>query len=267
MNQAPKSNTNYPWYDSSWLKAYRRAIELIKQICPEKLMEFENAFACLRTRNDFQVRHFPRVFDDAVVAQIKQAVLKLQPTQLELHEAQTFGRFVVHDHPYFTKLHQSIVDLVSEAAEEAVEAEYNFLSIYTGFGVCPLHMDAPRSKWTLDLCIDQSEPWPIHFSQVVPWPVDFRHEGDDWQVAIKRSPQYQFTSYRLQPGQAVVFSGSSQWHYREALPSTPGKQHFCQLLFFHFIPKGMKEFIYPKKWAQVFCIPELAWELSSAGRA
>jgi hypothetical protein len=87
-------------------------------------------------------------------------VASLRPTDLELHEARTFGRFVVHDHPYFTELQQHIVPLVSAAVGEPVEAAYNFLSLYGGLGVCPPHMDSPEAKWTLDLCLNQSAPWP-----------------------------------------------------------------------------------------------------------
>ena len=31
-------------------------------------------------------------------------------------------------------------------------------------------MDAPDAKWTLDLCNEQSDAWPIHFSRIMPWP-------------------------------------------------------------------------------------------------
>ncbi len=36
------------------------------------------------------------------------------------------------------------------------------------------HMDAPDAMWTLDICLEQSEPWPISFSQPVDWPENFQ---------------------------------------------------------------------------------------------
>jgi hypothetical protein len=191
------------------------------------------------------------------MAAIRQKISTFQLTEVELHEFKEFGRFVVHNNPFFTALQKKTIDLVSEAAGEPVEASYNFVSLYKKVGVCAVHMDAPQSKWTLDLCIEQSAPWPIHISQVVPWPESLSFPEDDWQGAIKESADYEFTSYSLEPGEALIFSGSSQWHYRDALP-LDGKEHFCTLVFFHFVPKGTLEAAKPKNWARVFGIPELA---------
>lgn len=250
-------NPRYPWYDSIWLTKYVRAKELIQRIRPDLVSEFVRAFDGLQTRPDFQVQQLSRVFDDEVLAKIKQTIRTLQLAQLETHEIRNFGRFVVHDHPFFTELQQATIPLVSAAAGEAVEASYNFLSIYKKVGVCPVHMDSPKAKWTLDVCIDQSEPWPIHVSRVLPWPEDFACGGGDWQQSIEQAPQHQFASYSLQPGEALVFSGSSQWHYRDPQPRV-GKEYFCHLLFFHFVPTGMRATVRPKNWPHLFGIPELA---------
>jgi hypothetical protein len=64
-----------------------------------------------------------------------------------------------------------------------------------------------------------------------------------------------FMPYTLWPGQAVVFSGSSQWHYRNAMPDASGRQ-FCDLLFFHFIPRGTGELVVPANWPRLFGVPE-----------
>ena len=124
-------------------------------------------------------------------------------------------------------------------------------------GVCPVHLDAPEAKWTFDLCVDQSAPWPIYFSPVQPWPNSEPEawHGADWEANLKESQQ--FEPYILQPGQAVVFSGSSQWHYRDAIANS-GSQQFCTLLFFHYIPKGSGELVRPKNWATLFGIPALS---------
>ena len=65
-----------------------------------------------------------------------------------------------------------------------------------------------------------------------------------------------FQSKVLTPGNGIVFSGSSQWHYRDALPQTSSKG-FCDLLFFHYVPKGTAEIVKPANWAGIFDIPEL----------
>jgi hypothetical protein len=245
----------YPWYDSIWLTRYTTALDVLRATRPDVLPEFVRAFDVLRTSPDFQTRHLRRVFDDEVMAAIRHEIGTIGGRRLELHEIRAFGRFVVHDLPYFTELQQGLVPLVSDLVGEEVEVGYNFLSLYTRAGSCEVHMDSPQSKWTLDLCIEQSAPWPISFSRVQPWPLDY-DAGEHWARTI-RADRGPFTSYALQPGEAVVFSGSSQWHYRDPWPSEAGS-HFCTLLFFHYIPAGTRELVDPRNWARLFDVSELA---------
>jgi len=181
----------------------------------------------------------------------------LKPTDLEFHEAKGFGRFVVHDHSFFTELQQHTAPLVSEIAGERVEAAYNFLSLYSRRGVCAVHLDSPKSKWTLDLCVDQTAMWPIYLSDVQAWPDSVANEwGANWETEIKNSESLSFTPFVLQPGQALIFSGSSQWHYRDPMPGGSPEQ-FCTLLFLHYFPMGAADIVKPKNWARLFGAPEL----------
>ena len=254
----PKSSRLYPWYDSIWLTKYATALDIVRRVRPKAAFDFIQAFGPFRTRPDFEATLVERPFDEDTLAVIRATVALLRPTELELHEAAEFGRFVVHDHPYFTELQERTTPMVSTVVGEPVDVAYNFLSLYTAKGVCAVHMDAPEAKWTLDLCIDQSAPWPIHFSQVLPWPDSGADTwGNDWEEKIKRSPKHRFSAHALEPGQAVIFSGSSQFHYRDAMPQTGGLT-FCNLLFFHYIPRGTSELVQPENWARLFGIPELS---------
>ncbi len=245
------------WYDSVWLGKYLAAKRVIARIAPDRLDEFVASFAPLRTDPAFTVKVLPRLFDAAMLAEVREAIQSLDPALLELHEAKRFGRFIVHNLPQFSQIQHDLNDLVSQAAGEPVEPSYNFLSLYSKLGVCEPHLDAPSAKWTLDICIDQSELWPINLSQIVPWPEQSGDWGQDWQAAIKSDPQLSFSPQVLMPGDAILFSGSSQWHYRDALPPGPGKR-FCDLLFLHYIPKGAGEIVRPANWANLFGIPELS---------
>jgi hypothetical protein len=249
-------NRAYPWYDAAWLKNYVAAKKTIAVVRPGALAQFVNAFVRLRTRADFAVRKLDRVFDDAIMREIRQVISSLPINSLESHELEKFGRQVVHDHPAFIDLQKTVQPLVSELVKEAVEPSYNFLSMYSRFGICQPHLDSPLAKWTLDVCIDQTDVWPIHFSQVVPWPEDFNFQGGDWQDYLKQSSNLRFRAYGLKPNEAVLFSGSSQWHYRDGLLEL-GNGRFCTLLFFHFLPEGMADLICPKTWPEIFGIPEL----------
>jgi len=250
--------SGFPWYDSPWLDTYVQAQAWIARAHPARLTEFEARLAPLHTDPAFRVKPIDRVFDEDTLQSIRHAIRALKPAQLELHEVRDFGRFIVHDHPYFTELQRALAGLVGEAVGESVEPSYNFLSLYSKAGVCGVHLDAPSAKWTLDVCVDQSIDWPIHFSQIVPWPRETDYAGPDWQERIKRDTRLHFTSCRLKPGSAVAFSGSSQWHYRDPLPLAAGRGHFSNLLFFHFIPRGMAEWVEPQRWPALLGLPALA---------
>ena len=259
----PNRSMVYPWYDSVWLEQYTRAKAIIRRVRPSALSEFENVMSVFRTRTDFRVTKFDQIVHDETLEQIRAVVSSIKPSDLDLHEAKRFKRFVVHDHSQFIELQAKLVPLVSEAAGEPVEPSYNFLSLYSAMGVCPVHMDSPEAKWTLDLCLNQSEPWPIYFSQIQRWP-EIDPDLDmpawltgDWEQAIKTSPSVNFEAHAMEPGQAILFSGSSQWHFRNAMPAG-GRKSFCDLLFFHFIPRGSRELVRPCNWARLFGIPELA---------
>ena len=263
LRQATKS---LPWYDAFWLQKYIAALRVIEQLRPAARADFIAAFERLRTPLDFQICKLDRVFDDAIMEQIRETIRSLPQDTLEHHEETGFGRVIVHDHAVFNELQKTLLPLVSELAGEALEPSYNFLSLYRNLGVCQPHIDAPVSKWTLDLCVDQSDKWPIHFSQIVPWPENASYEGADWQDRIKNDPALDFSSYELAPGEAIWFSGSSQWHYRESLKGVSANG-FCNLLFFHFLPEGMSTIVQPANWPTLFGLPELAAVVGSPNAA
>ena len=250
--------TGFPWYDSPWLATYVEARDWIAQNHPARLAEFEQRIAPLRTDPAFEIRKIAQVFETATLQKIRETIRGLKPNQLQLHEVREFGRFVAHNLPYFTELQNQLLETVGEAAGEPVEPCYNVLALYTKLGVCDVHMDAPEAKWTLDVCIDQSTGWPIHFSPILPWPEHAGPAGRDWREAIKNDARHRFASYTPAPGEALLFSGSSQWHYRDPLPRAEGGGHFCNLLFFHYIPRGMAELAKPRSWPALFGLPALA---------
>jgi hypothetical protein len=246
----------FPWYDSGWLRRYVAAKKFIAEFYPEKLGQFTAFFDSLRTSPDFSVRKLDSVFAAKDMEKIRATVRALEPERLEPHERERFGRRVVHDNPYFRELQSELVSTVSELAGETLVPSYCFLSLYDQFGICEPHMDSPIAKWTLDICIDQDRAWPILFSQVVPWPEDFKAPDGDWKSSVWGSSDLTFESFALEPGEAVFFSGSSQWHYRHPIADATPKS-FCNLLFLHYIPERMADIAAPKNWTRIFGIPEL----------
>jgi hypothetical protein len=253
------------WYDSVWLSAYYAAKDVIARVAPTRMEEFVRSFDVLRTAPDFSARHLLQIIEPALLEQIREIVHAIPRENYELHEIAPFGRFIVRDYPEITALQATLTDQVSQWAGEAVEPSYNFLSLYTRMGECRLHLDSPAAKWTLDICVDQSEPWPIQFSRIVPWPEQRPQLSDNWREETKSDDLLNFNSVVLHPGDAVLFSGSNQWHYRDPLPRDGVKRH-CDLLFLHFIPRGTSEIVVPANWPRLFGIPELA-EIPNLGTA
>lgn len=246
----------FPWYDSGWLSDYLSAKSFIKENHPQKLETFIEALAPFYTRKDFEIIKLSNFLSPEILEESKALIKKLEVEKQEAHEFMRFGRIVVHNHEYFNQIHSSITEAISEFVGEELEASYNFLSLYNNLGICKVHMDSPEAKYTVDLCIEQSTDWKIFISQRKDWIEDFEENGQNWQSQIKNDPDNHFKPYSITPGSGIVFSGSSQWHYRDRI-FEPDQVHFCHLIFFHFFPKGMKKFINPNNWAKIFEIPEL----------
>lgn len=247
-----------PWYDSSWLACYYHARDIVKTAYPERLKEFEQAFQSLHTDLDFSEKDASHLITEDTIESLKQQIIELPEEKLETHEFINFGRTVVHNLAFSKQLQLELLEPVSELAGQELEPSYNFLTMYNNLGYCQPHMDAPNAKWTLDICIEQSQEWPIYFSQVQEWPENFAlSQNPEWQKALIQSPENRFTEHRMQAGNALLFSGSSQWHYRPRIQQL-AKQNYCHLLFLHYIPKGTKELVNPNKWTSLFSMPELS---------
>jgi hypothetical protein len=245
------------WYDSPWLVQFFEARDIIGRVAPHKLRDFVSSFEVFRVPRDFKPRFVPKFLSDDQLHFIREQIRSIPMARMNLREMRRFGRFIVDDWPAFTALQAELVDRVSELAGEVVEPSYNFLSLYKKTGVCQPHLDEPSAKWTLDICISQSAPWPINLSQVVPWPTSLAELEEFSADALRSDPSITFEQALLMEGDAVVFSGTNQWHYRDALPKGPGRC-FCELLFLHYIPRGTSDLVDPRSWARIFDVAELA---------
>jgi hypothetical protein len=244
---------SFAWYDSHFLARFEAARRMLEATSPDRLDDFVAAFAPLRTDPGFRVTPLRPVLDTARFEDLLAQVRSLPQARLKGYEAACFGRRIVHDLPILTTLQRELTALVSDLAGEAVEPCYNFLSLYHGDGRCPPHLDAPSAKWTLDLCLAQSCEWPIRLGPVVPWPT----AAGAAQMPRAITPDalgMDFRDHVLRPNEAILFSGSSQWHYRDAIPDAG----FCHLAFLHYHPAGCAAIVEPASWAAHFALPELA---------
>jgi len=241
-----------PWYDAHFLRCFEAAKVYLGHVRPAALAGFIDGFAPLKPAPGTEICKAADFFTPQIQRRIREIVENVPAGRLERHELEGFGRHVVHDHEWFNQLQREVMPRVEEMAGRKLVPGYNFLSLYGGKGICDVHMDEPMSMYTLDYCIDQSAPWPIHFSNLVEWPG--RELMQAWQAdEVINNPALRFTSHALLPNEALLFIGSSQWHYRKAI--APGG--FCNLLFFHYYPAGCDDLVRPRRWAAHFGLPEL----------
>jgi len=149
-----------------------------------------------------------------------------------------FVRTYAHNVPFFVHIHQQLQSLASEIFNEPVKPSYCFLSMYKENGICPLHIDRPQCRYTIDYLIrqDQQEPWPIHISD--PMSDEERTAIDDsgsghpiGDEIDERIAKENWHTVLLKPNDAVCYSGTHSWHYRsERLKGN------ADLIFFHFVP-------------------------------
>lgn len=247
-----KKVSRFVWYDSGFLHEFEAAKRFLSEVRPDALSMFVEAFDALRPRRDFKVTMIDGLFDTATHERICE-IARARPEQEQVaYETEGFGRYVVQHHPEFDALQREVLPLVSDRVGHELTAGYNFLSLYDKAGKCDMHMDEPVSMYTLDYCIEQSCEWPIYFSETVEWPT--LEASRNWSPRdMPQKADLTFEKHLLRPNNALIFNGSSQWHYRDPIPAGG----HCSLLFFHYFPVGCQDLVEPCLWYRHFDIPEL----------
>lgn len=242
------------WYDSHFLRRLEVAKHYLAAVRPDALDTFIAGFDALKPAAGFRETLIADVFDAATCQAITahSRMAKINAVDKQPAENAQFGRDVVWDYPFFLELQEQVRPRIEAILGIPLTSSYNFLSRYGAQGRCDLHMDHPDAMYTFDYCIEQDAVWPIYCSRVVEWPtVDVARRFDP--DAIIADPQFDFAEHLLRPNQALLFNGSSQWHYRR--PKEAGG--FCHLLFFHYFPAGCEALVEPACWAEHFGISEL----------
>ena len=147
-----------------------------------------------------------------------------------------FNRRFANNLPFFVNIHNQLIDVASEVFGEKVKPSYSFMSLYDDGGRCPLHIDRPQCRYTIDYLIRQEskEPWPICISKQMNdkqvRAVENPHPDDEHKQTIIDSAEW--TQVNLQANDAVCYSGTNAWHYR------PTASHgTADLVFWHFVPR------------------------------
>lgn len=149
-----------------------------------------------------------------------------------------FKRRFYHNLPFFVEIHKQLVDFASDIFGEKLKPSYVFLSLYDDGGRCPLHVDRPQCRYTIDYLIRQASDnsWPIKIAAPMAESTrqdpDFKNPETDEEIdqIIQTNKWYE---YNLTPNDAICYSGTNAWHYRPTFSIGT-----AELAFFHFVPEG-----------------------------
>lgn len=150
----------------------------------------------------------------------------------------TFVRSYAHNPSYLVAMHKQLADFASDTFGIKLKPSYVFLSMYQENGICPLHIDRPQCFRTIDLLVRTTakEDWPIRIGRpmtdeeratIIESEKGHPETDEDIQAVIDSQ---EWTDVNLNPNDAVLYSGTHQWHYRpHRLKGT------ADLAFFHFV--------------------------------
>lgn len=157
------------------------------------------------------IRPFPEDFLTDIQTHLREARRLFEGTPY--HDT-LFNRWFIHNPPSLKPYHLDLERTASSVFGEPVKASYSFVSMYGAGGICPGHIDRPQCRYTIDLCVAQRRPWEIYV-------------GEDRRDRVGKP-------YLLNPGEALCYSGTGQWHYRNQIQPL----NWITLAFFHFVPVG-----------------------------
>jgi hypothetical protein len=175
----------------------------------------------------------------------RKAILRFMDERVPLlpvsRDESTFVRTYAHNVSFFIAIHKQLAATASEIFGEEVKPSYSFLSMYQNDGICPLHIDRPQCRYTIDYLIRQTqpEPWPILIGDhMTDEQRQIHEETGDGNPQTEGEIQARIAAenwhrIELSPNDAVCYSGTHSWHYRpDRLRGT------ADLVFFHFVPVG-----------------------------
>jgi hypothetical protein len=184
---------------------------------------------------------FPDNVHDAICSFLDERVPLLSLGSPLNEDNDQFIRRYAHNVPFFVNIHRQLTDFASDVFGEPVKPSYSFLSMYEDNGICPLHIDRPQCRYTIDYLIrqEQEESWPIHIGDHMTdeqrQAIDEDENGHpkDDEAIQARIEQENWHTVLLNQNDAVCYSGTHSWHYRS--DRLKGK---ADLVFFHFVPVG-----------------------------
>jgi hypothetical protein len=129
--------------------------------------------------------------------------------RLDNNFSKEFNRYEFGETEVLNSVHQNLTHMARDFFESStLMPTFNFGAFYFGDASLLHHTDVAACTYSIDLCVDQKEPW------------DLWVEGK---------------AYTLEENEALFYYGESQEHWREKFPN-PGHNTVANVFFFFAEP-------------------------------
>jgi hypothetical protein len=188
---------------------------------PQEYLEFQAQQAQRQKQSLAQERYviFQQWLNPIQIAALRVYYRQIQAEgYLRVEDSKDVVRTYAHNDPFTCYLHTQMSDWVNRVTPEKVKPSYTFVSYYeqTGMGQ---HTDWEQCAWNISVMIDpQPEELPT-----LTWPLFIRTEN--------------LIEARLEPGDAIMYKGIEDPHWRDPLPSG----HKATVSLFHFVDQDYSE--------------------------
>ena len=132
------------------------------------------------------------------------------------------SRASVNNMPLMRLLHQVVERLINTLTGEEIKTSYSFAASYDAGSILPKHRDRPQCVYNISLMIG-SDPLNARLS--------------NWPLFIERETDKYVYSAELEAGDAVLYAGTRDLHWRDA---TPPDMNNVAGVFFHFVRKDFE---------------------------
>jgi hypothetical protein len=140
---------------------------------------------------------------------------------LYLGDKQVSRRYVGHNEPLSSWLHERVTAPVGALVPEPLRRSYSYVVAYLDNASLADHRDREQCKYTLSLAVDAT-------------PATSRDSA--WPLFVESAPGGPMTPLRLRPGDAALFRGSELAHGRAPLPH----HHTASCILLHFVTEDFE---------------------------
>jgi len=242
-----------PWYDARISQRIEVARRFLAGNHPRVLARLELALSHLVVDPQFHLESRAAFLPSDALASLTAAIDR-HSTDMHDEEMPMLGRLKINDLPAFEPARELAQRWVEDRTGLEVVPTYTMFVRYGAQGKLPVHLDSPDSHFTVGIRLGHASNWPITCSAVQTWPPDVDPQA--WSgEALQNDLSLGWRTIDPEPNEAILFSASTQWHWRGPMPS--GSDRPYDMLYCSFIAREGRYILSPEGWTEGLGIDEL----------